>query len=128
MKKTVIIAANVTYSNVTFNTRLTVEYKHSGEQYWIIKRGGIQHILSGEDSAREKVREGKKVYYSPGYYFAARYAIPTIMANGQPGTWYINNEDDYYRINRISKYAKKLNEELSRRPEQIYKPAKTSQL
>ena len=105
-------AANITYSGNTFNTKLIVEYKHTGGYYFIMGEKG-KHILSGEDSANKKIREGKKVYYSNGYYFIKRLAIPTINAKGENDIWYINNEGDFFKVNKVSKFGKKIHNQLS---------------
>jgi len=107
-----IIAANITYDGFTYNTRLLMEYKHTGGYYFMNTPKG-KHILSGEDSSNDKMRKGKKVFYSNGYYFIDRMAIPTINAKGENDFWYINNPGDSYSINKVSKFAKKKHAELS---------------
>ena len=109
---TIQTAANITYNGIAFNTKLIVEYKHTGGYYFLDTKKG-KHILSGEDSAIEKAKQGKKVFYSNGYYFIKRLAIPTINAKGENDIWYINNHGDNYTINKVSKYGKKVHHKLS---------------
>lgn len=111
-----IFAANITYSGFTYNTRLVIEYGHTGGYYFLLTKNG-QHILSGEESAQDKIKKGKKVYYSNGYYFIKRLAIPTINAKGEKDIWYINNEGDTFKINHLSKYGEKIHEQLSKESE-----------
>ena len=110
MKK--VFAANITYDGFTYNTKLLIEYEHTGGYYFMKTKNG-KHILSGEESANNKMVVGKKVYYSNGYYFIKRLAIPTINAKGEHCYWYINNAGDSYSINKISKYGKKVHAILS---------------
>lgn len=91
IKKT--IAANITYSGNTFNTILFLEYKHTGEFSY---------------------KQGRKKIHTIGYYFIDRIAIPTINAKGLKDIWYINNSGDNYSINKVSKYAKKIHNILSK--------------
>jgi hypothetical protein len=107
--KNITIAANVTYSGAQFNTKLFIEYKHTGVYYFVKTSKGI-HILSGIDSAKEKQAKGKNVFISSGYYFIDRLAIPTSNNN----KWYINNDGDTYMVNKVSKYGKKIHSELSK--------------
>jgi len=118
-----IFAANVTYSGMTFNTPLLVEYEHTGV-YFFIKKPKCIRILSGECSAIELRNKGKKVYVSEGYYFIKRLAIPTNYDIGTKTWWYINNPGDCYTLNKVSKYAKKIHTELSKEEMYIFKPAK----
>lgn len=101
---TVTVAANVTYSGFTYNTPLIIEYEHTGIMYFKKEN----HYTLHEDIAQRWKQEGKKVIEKPGYYFMKRLAIPS---NG--GLWYINNEGDSYKINKLSKYANKIHEQLS---------------
>lgn len=110
--KTYTFAANITYNGFTYNTKLICEYEHTGGYYFLNTKHG-KHILSGEDSANDHIKKGKKVYYSNGYYFIKRLAIPTINANGDKDIWYIDNSQDGYKINKISKYGKKVHSQLS---------------
>lgn len=112
MEITKTFAANITYCGFTYNTRLIVEYKHTGE-YYFCKTSKSKHILSGKESADDKRSKGKKVYHSKGYYYMGRLAIPNMGADGKDSIWYINNSGDYCKINKISKYAKKVHAELS---------------
>jgi len=107
-----IFAANITYSGFTHNTKLIVEYEHTGGYYFMNTKQG-KHILSDEESAYKNISEGKKVYYSNGYYFIKRLAIPTINGKGQSDIWYINNSGDNYSVNKVSKYGKKIHSQLS---------------
>lgn len=101
---TLTFAANVTYAGLTYNTRLTVIYRHTGLQY--VKRGKITRHTSNIDLAKEY--KGK-VEITSGYYYMYRLAIP----NGND-IWYINNCGDEYTINKVSKYGRKLHAELSK--------------
>lgn len=97
--KQVTVAANVTYCNITENCKLTIEYKHTGKYYFKKTKKGI-HVFSGEESAKLQ----KNVFLSEGHYFINRLKI---------NDWYINNDGDTYKINKLSKYAKKLHAQLS---------------
>jgi hypothetical protein len=105
MAKTVIIAANVSYGGIDFNTRLLVEYEHTGKQ-WYKKP---THYTSSESIAAEWRAKGIKVKERPGYYFMKRLAIP----NDNCGWWYINNPGSTYSVNKISKYGRRIHAELS---------------
>lgn len=107
-----IFAANITYSGFTYNTKLIVEYQHTGGFYFKNGKQG-KCILSGEESAHKNIAKGIKVYYSNGYYFIKRLAIPTINAKSEKDIWYINNSGDSYSINKVSKYGKKIHTQLS---------------
>ena len=111
-KKEVICVCEIYYGGLAYITKTKIEYKHTGEFYFYKKRGGVEHILSGIDSAIEKKSAGKKIYKSSGYYQIDRVAIPTLTASGESDWWYINNQGDYYVINRASKYAEKIYKEL----------------
>lgn len=106
------IAANITYSGLTYNTPLIIEYKHTGKQYFY-KKGRKQYFTDNIEIANENKAKGIKVTEKAGYYFINRMAIPTINANMQPDIWYITNGDSSYLINKVSKYAKKLHSQLS---------------
>lgn len=108
-----IIAANISYSGLTFNTPLLIEYKHTGVYYFFNSNRG-KHQFSGIDTAKEYQQKGKKVQQSAGYYFISRLAIPTNYDTGTKTWWYINNADDTYKVNQVSKYAKKIHAELSK--------------
>ena len=112
IEKTHTIAANITYSGMTYNTRLILEIKHTGEYYFCIKRG-TTHVFSGIDSALQHKAKGKKVFKSSGHYYIGRMAVPAPMADGTAGIWYINNDGDSYSINRVSKYAQALYTEMA---------------
>ena len=107
------IAANITYSGMTYNTRLIIETKHTGEYYFCFKKG-IHHRFSGVDTALQHKAKGKKAFKSSGYYYIGRVAIPAPMADGTAGIWYINNEGDSYSINKVSKYAQALYAEMTK--------------
>jgi hypothetical protein len=106
-----IFAANVTYCGLTYNTKLLFEYQHTGGYYFINTSNG-KHILSGEESANNKIKQGKKVYYSNGYYFIKRMAILNINTKSKPDFWYIDTNDDI-KINKLSKYANKIHKFLA---------------
>ena len=99
MTKTITIAANVTYGTITQNSRLTLEYSHTGKYYFKKTPKGI-HIFSDEESAKKS----KNVFVSEGHYFINRLRL---------GEWYINNDGDTYHINKVSKYGRKIHEQLS---------------
>ena len=61
----------------------------------------------------DKISKGIKVTEKPVYYFIKRMAIPTINAKGDKSIWYINNDGDSYAINKVSKWGKKIHEQLS---------------
>ena len=111
-KITIKIAANITYSGNTFNTPLIVEYSHTGK-LWICKKGKRERMTTDEDIMKSRQQEGYKVIEKPGYYYMKRLAIPTTKANGQPDIWYINNDGDNYSVNKISKYGRKIHQQLS---------------
>jgi hypothetical protein len=103
------VAANITYHGFTYNTLLFVEYQHTGIQYY----KGKNHYTSDKDIADNWKAKGKKVTVKDGYYFIKRLAIPTVNAKGLPDIWYINNSGDFYTVNKVSKYWKKVHEQLS---------------
>lgn len=102
-------AANITYSGLTYNTPLIVTYEHTGKLYY--KKAN--HYTTDKEIAEKWVAQGKKVKVKNGYFFIKRLAIPTINSKGEPDIWYINNEGDYYRINKLSKYGQKVHAELT---------------
>jgi len=109
---TIKIAANITYSGFTYNTPLILEYKHTGKLYFY-KKGRKRCFTDNMEIAQENKAKGIKVTEKPGYYFINRMAIPTTNANMQPDIWYINNTEDSYSINKVSKYGKKIHAQLS---------------
>ena len=111
----VSFAANISYSGVTFNTPLIVEYRHTGTQYF--KKP--HHYTENPEIAQEWKRKGKKVTEKPGYYFMDRIAIPTTKTDGSKDIWYINNPGDTYKVNKVSKYGQKVHEQLSKHQTQI---------
>jgi hypothetical protein len=106
------VAANITYSGFTYNTPLIIEYKHTGK-VWIYKKKKREHFTMNEEIMREREMEGCKIIEKPGYYYMNRLAIPTINASGNDDIWYINNPGDSYTVNKISKYGRKIHEQLS---------------
>ena len=104
--------ANITYSGLTYNTLLIVEYKHSGKVFKTKKKGTTTHTTDIE-IAKKWETEGKKVTEHEGYYFMYRLAIPNRTASGKDDIWYINNPGDSYRINKLSKYGRKVHSELT---------------
>lgn len=111
---TIKVAANITYSGFTYNTPLIVEYQHTGKQWFYKpKRAKNEHHTSNIEIAQERIKEGLKVRETEGYYFIKRLAIPTTNAKGEKDIWYINNEGDIYRVNAVSKYWKKIHQQLS---------------
>ena len=110
----IIIAANITYSGFTYNTKLLVEYKHTGKE-WVYRKKHSKNetITSNEEIAADRIKKGFIVKELPPYYFISRLAIPSITASGKQDWWYINNLGDQYRINKVSKYGKKVHSILS---------------
>ena len=108
------VAANITYSGFTYNTKLIVEYEHTGKQWFYKPKGTkIEHYTQCIEIVKDRIKQGLKVTEKPGYYFIKRLAIPTINAKCENDIWYINNPGDDYSINRASKYWKKIHEQLS---------------
>ncbi len=106
--------ANISYSESTFNTLLIVEYKHTGKQYYHKKsKNGARCCTTDEEIKNIWIDKGYKITENEGYYFVHRVAIPTRKPNGKKDIWYINNPGDYYRINKISKYGKKVMLQMS---------------
>lgn len=105
----VTVAANITYSNMTYNTKLSLEYEHTGAQYYKSET----HYTENREIAERWKDEGEIVKELPGYYFIKRMAIQTLNAKGETDFWYINNPGDQYTINKVSKYAKKIHSLLS---------------
>jgi len=104
----IIVAANVSYSGMTTNTKLLIQYKHTGKIY--STKNKTTYDVSIAENWKNK---GNKVKESEGYYFIDRLAIPAITANGKNDYWYINNDGDGYSINKVSKYGKKIHTMLS---------------
>jgi cytochrome c oxidase assembly protein Cox11 len=101
--KILYTVGNITYSGFTYNTRLKVEYKHTGIQYHIKNK-----YTCDKDIADSWIAKGKKVKVKQGNYFIYRIAIPN-----QNSWWYISNSGDSYTLNKASKYFKKIHSELS---------------
>lgn len=110
----ITIAANITYSGLTYNTKLHLEYEHTGKLYYCKKKREKHYTYTESPNISDNwKKQGYKVIETPGYYFIKRIAIPTINAKGDDDMWYINNCGDNYRINKVSKYAKKIHAKLS---------------
>ena len=109
----ITVAANITYSGNTFNTPLHIEYRHTGKQFFKLKAGKKVCSTTDIDIAEDWKAKGFKITENDGYYFIYRLAIPTVNAAGERDIWYINNDGDYYNINKVSKYAKKIHTQLS---------------
>lgn len=106
--------ANITYNGLTYNTPLIVEYKHTGKIYELYKKGKcIKHTSDNEIGTAWKDLKNHIVKEVSGYYFMYRLAIPNINAKGEKDIWYINNSGDYYRINKLSKYGRKIHSQLT---------------
>lgn len=106
--------ASLTYSGQTFNTILNVEYQHTGKQWFYKKKGQRNETFTeNPDIASEKIEQGLKVREQDGYYFISRISIPTINTKGENDFWYITNDGDSYKINRVSKYGRKVHNLLS---------------
>ena len=116
----ITIAANITYSGLTYNTPLIIEYEHTGKYFeYRKKHARYTTVTEKEELAEEAKKQGLKVIQKTGYYFIKRLAIPTINAKGQKDIWYINNSGDNYSINKVSKYSKKIHSQLSKEQNQI---------
>jgi hypothetical protein len=112
--KTITYIANITYSGMTYITPLIVTYKHTGKRYVYKKpRDKYQTVTENKELALEKINQGLTVTEKKGYYYIDRIAIPTINAKGEKDIWYISNCGDSYTINKVSKYGKKIHEQLS---------------
>jgi len=110
-----IFAANVTYGSITQNAPTLFEYKHTGKIFYKNKN----HSTANEEIANKWVEQGKKVKVSQGYYYIDRIAIPDENC----GWWYVTNEGDFYRLNKVSKYARRIHAELSQEGKRTtYKP------
>lgn len=107
IKKT--YAVNLTYNGFTFNTIAFFEYEHTGE-YFILKGNKNDKIFNTIEDAKNKIKKHLKLFKSDGYFFIKRISIP----NGDGKEWYINNSGDNYIINKVSKYGKKIHNELSK--------------
>ena len=120
-------AANISYSGLTYNTRLLVEYKHTGKQFFTKKKGqNYNTCTTDEDIANGWISKGLKVTTNEGYYFVYRLAIPTINDKGQKHYWYINNDGDSYKVNKTSKYFKKIHSIISTTQKPITQKLKTN--
>ena len=60
------------------------------------------------------------------YNIVYRLAIPTINDKGQKHYWYINNDGDSYKVNKTSKYFKKIHSILSTPQKPITQKLKTN--
>lgn len=110
-----VFAANVSYGSITQNAPTLFEYRHTGRIFYKNKN----HSTSNEEIASKWVEQGKKVKVSSGHYFIDRIAIH----NEKGGWWYINNEGDFYTVNKVSKYARRIHSELSQEGKRTtYKP------
>lgn len=113
-------AVNLTYSGLTYNTKAIFEYEHTGT-YYTIRGNKYDIVCDNIDKAKERMKKHLKLFRSDGYYFIKRIAIPTINAKGEKDIWYINNSGDNYKINKVSKYGKKIHKELSKTNEVLIK-------
>jgi len=109
----IITAANITYSGATYNTKLFVEYKHTGIMYYVKNGNKGKKCTSDKEIADKWISQNKKVQATTGSYFIDRIAIPTINANGEKDKWYITNDGDNYKVNKVSKYWKKIHQQLT---------------
>lgn len=109
-------AGNVTYSGFTYNSKIWVEYKHTGKQFFYKEKQGrkiTECFTDSEEIANEKRQKGIEVTSKEGYYYIDRLAIPSVGADGKNHIWYINNCGDEYRINKVSKFWDKKHKQLS---------------
>ena len=112
--KNFTVAANINYNGIDFNTKLYIEYKHTSKHFLKRKSKRSQVLTQTFDSeiAESWKEKGFYVEENDGFYFINRLAIPTINAKGENDIWYINNSGDNYRVNKLSKYAKKIHEQM----------------
>ena len=112
--KKFIVAANINYNGVDFNTKLHIEYRHTGKHY-LKRKSKRSHVLTqtfDDEIAQSWKEKGFYVDENEGFYVMERLAIPTINAKGENDIWYINNCGDNYRVNKLSKYAQKIHEQM----------------
>lgn len=108
MEKVILkVAGNVTYNGFTYNSRLQVEYKHTGFMYFKSKKK--VHFTTNKEIAENWKKNGVKVIVESGYYYIERVAL----LNYDGSVWYINNPGDSYIINKCSKFWNKIHKELS---------------
>ena len=107
-------AANISYDGFTYNTKLIVEYQHTGKQWYTIKKGDSHRTCTTDNNIAQSWEDkGLIITNNDGYYFMKRLAIENINAKGQNDLWYINNSGDSYSVNKTSKYFKKIHKQLS---------------
>lgn len=114
-----VVAANISYMDLTYNTLLKIHWKHTGQYYFTKSKKG-KHNLSGIESAQAKKSKSKKVYVSSGYWFMDRLSIETTTIEGKKIDWFINNMGDIYSINKVSKFAKKVYAEAIKEDTKIF--------
>lgn len=104
MKKIFVFAGNITYKGFTYNSRLRVEYAHTGKLYY--QRKGHKTLgdkyAASREIAEDLKAKGKKIQITSGYWFIDRIAI--ITGNDY---WYITNDGDTYSLNKASKFWQK---------------------
>ncbi len=100
--------ANISYDGFTYNSKINLEYSHTGEMYF---KNSKKPIYTTDIEIAKGWKCGYKV--KPGYFFIKRISIPTINAKGENDVWYIDNDGDTYSINKVSKYGKKIHSLLS---------------
>lgn len=112
--KNFTVAANINYNGIDFTTKLHLEYKHTGKHYLKRKSKRSQVLTQTFDSgiAQSWKDNGFYVEENEGFYAMNRLAIPTINAKGENDIWYINNNGDNYRVNKLSKYAQKIHKQM----------------
>lgn len=99
--------ANISYGGFTYNTKLNLEYSHTGEMYF-------KKLGRGYTTDIEIANNYKGGYITkPGYYFIKRISIPNTTIDGRKGVWYIDNPGDSYSINKVSRYGRKIHSLLS---------------
>lgn len=102
--KKVWVAANITYGGFTYNTKLLVEICTQGIEYHIGKKFTTDFRIM-----QDWVISGKKVRVKAETYYTGRLAIPDLWGDfSKDDIWYINNERDTYKVNKLSKAALKL--------------------
>ena len=104
MKK--IFAISVKFDGQIYNGEALIEYKHTGIEYHLIKKGISYRFTNHLDIAERWKSSGKKVLIKAGHYFIDRIAIK----NYNSSFWYLN---DGYEVLKVSKFSKKEHSKLS---------------
>lgn len=109
MKNVILkVAGNITYCGFTYNTRLQIEYKHTGPIYY--KSKSKIHFTSNREIYEDWKKSGTRAIEETGHYYIERIAI----LNSDGSIWYINNPGDNYRVNKCSKFWNRMHQKLSK--------------